>query len=71
MYHVDHQSARFFDNRQFSLHKGDDAWSIIPNADAKNETFLNGTALSGEAKLDEGSEISLKGKAGFIRISFL
>ena len=65
------EESRFFDNRQFSLHKGDDAWTIIPNADAKNETFFNGTALTGEAKLDEGAEISLKGKAGFIRVSFL
>ena len=64
------EEARFFDNRQFSLHKGSDAWTIVPNADAKNETFLNGAPLAGETKLDEGAEISLKGKAGFIKVSF-
>lgn len=64
------EDSRFMDDKQFTLHKGDDAWTIITNASAKNETFLNGSPVTAETALDEGFEISLKGKAAFIKISF-
>ena len=64
------EDARFVDERQFTLHKGDDSWILSPNLSVKNETFVNGVAVAGDTALNEGDEISLKGKAAFIKISF-
>ena len=63
--------ARFVDlTRQFTLRKGDENWFLCPNPAAKNETFVNGAAVSGDLVINEGDEISLKGKAVFIKVSF-
>ena len=63
--------ARFMDDKQFSLHKGDENWVISPNLSVKNETFVNGAAIAGDTAINDGDEISLKGKAAFIRVSFI
>lgn len=64
------EDARFVDERQFTLRKGGDAWVIVANANVKNATFLNGTAVIEETELKENDEISLQSKAAFIRITF-
>jgi len=62
--------ARFMEEKQFTLRKGDESWIISPNLAVKNETFVNGAAIAGDTALNEGDEISLKGKAAFIKVSY-
>ncbi len=62
--------ARFMDDKQFTLRRSDESWIISPNLAAKNKTFVNGAAITGDMALNEGDEISLKGKASFIKISY-
>ena len=63
--------ARFMDTtRQFTIRRGDEDWFLCPNLAIKNETFVNGTAVAGDTVLSDGDEISLKGKAAFIKVSF-
>ena len=64
------EDAKYVTERQFTLCKGDDAWILSPDLSAKNATFVNGVAVAGDTALNEGDEISLKGKAAFIKISF-
>ena len=64
--------ARFMDlTRQFTIRRGDENWFLCPNPAAKNETFVNGTAVAGDTVINDGDEISLKGKAAFIKVSFV
>ena len=62
--------ARFMDDKQFTLRRSGESWIISPNLAAKNETFVNGREIAGDMALSEGDEISLKGKASFIKISY-
>ena len=62
--------SRFMDEHQFTLRKGDESWMLSPNMAVKNETFVNGVAVTGDTVLNEGDEISLKGKAAFIKVSY-
>ncbi len=64
------EEARFVDEKQFTLRKGSESWVITPNLAVQNETFVNGTAITGDTALNEGDEISLKGKAAFIKVSY-
>ena len=64
------EDARFMDEKQFTLVKGDDGWILSPNLSVKNETFVNGSPITGDTLLNEGDEVSLKGKAAFIKISY-
>lgn len=64
------EDARFMDEKQFTLRKGTESWIISPNPGATNGTFVNGAAIAGDTALEEGDEISLKGKAAFIKISY-
>ena len=62
--------SRFLECRQFDLKRVGDGWSIAPVAGVRNETFLNGASLAAESPLNEGDEISVKGKAAFMKVSF-
>ena len=64
------EDARFMDEKQFALRKGDESWMLSPNLSVKNETFVNGAPVSGDTALNDGDVISLKGKAAFITILF-
>ena len=64
--------ARFMEEtKQFTLRKGDTDWFVCPNPAARNETFVNGAVVSGDTVINAGDEISIKGKAAFIKVSFV
>lgn len=51
--------SRFVDKKQFTLEKRSDGWTIIPNTSAKNETILNGKAITEDTVLASDDVIGI------------
>lgn len=62
--------SRYMDDIQFFLDLRGDTWYVKPHPRLKNTVWLNGEQLAAETSLSDGDELSLKGKAGFIKVSF-
>lgn len=63
--------AKFMDNIQFRLRVEDEHWYIKPYPRIKNPVFINGSQIDSESILNDGDEISLKGKAAFINVKYI
>jgi len=51
------EDAAYWSDPQFSLQRHGEEWFVAPNLQAKNETLLNGRAVSRPVRLTEGDQI--------------
>lgn len=63
--------ARFMDDIQFKIRTADDKWFIKPYPRIKNPIHINGALIAGETAINDGDQISLKGKAAFIDVKMI
>ena len=64
------EDAKYMDDIQFFLNLRGDTWYVKPHPRLRNPVWLNGTQLDTESPLSDGDELSLKGKAGFIKVNY-
>lgn len=62
--------CRYMDDVQFMLRFRDDKWYVKPYPRTRNPLYVNDTQISSETELSDGDRLSLKGKAGFIDVSY-
>ena len=53
------EDAQFWSEPQFTLEKTDAGWSVIHHPGAKNETILNGKAVTGSQPLADGDVLAV------------
>ena len=55
--------SQFWTDPQFTLERDEEGWMVIPNTGAKNETMLNGKAITSVATLKDGDELAVGSKS--------
>lgn len=63
--------SKFMDDIQFFLKTHDEKWFLKPYPRIQNPVFINGAEISSETELKPGDQISLKGKAAFMDVSYV
>jgi len=64
------EDVKYMDDVQFTLRIRDDKWYVKPYPRVKNPLYINDVEVSAETELSDGDRISLKGKAGFIDVTY-
>ena len=61
--------AKFWANPQFTLEKEEDVWMVHHDSSAKNETLLNGKAVSGSQPVKDGDQLAVGREAkGIVKL---
>ncbi len=51
--------SQYWTDPQFTLERDEEGWMVIPNTGAKNETMLNGKAITSNQTLKDGDELAV------------
>ena len=53
------EDSQFWSDPQFTLERVGEEWMVIPSTDAKNESMLNGKAITSNQTLKDGDELAV------------
>ena len=63
------EDAQFWSEPQFSLEKVGDGWMVTHDSNAKNETMLNGKAVTGSQPVADGDQLAVGREAkGIVKL---